>query len=781
MADERLHLENAPQEKCDLEVVLQIDSICDAFESSWKEGSRPDLNDYLQATNLPLNTLFVELVLVDVSYRQKQGENPTLQEYAERFPHLQEALSGLTIPALPDVGATVSVNSDLNPRVGKFELVEKLGAGAFGIVWKGWDQQLHRWVALKQFREEYSGVSHKLLTREATAVAQIDHPNVVRVYEIGQHAGQAYVAFEYVPGGTLSQWMKRQPATCEKIQIPPQESAEIALQLAKGLGAVHACNVIHRDFKPGNILLDEKGTLKIADFGLAHHASLLATIGGDGILMGTVPYMSPEQCRGKEVTVRSDIYSLGVVLYELLTGQLPFQGSQPELLEGIQNHQPPRPGKLADVPISLENICLRMLEKEPDDRYQTAAELQADLEAFLRGESVSRSVPSLWMKLQRTIRRNSLTAVSVGIMMTGLSVLAYSAVNAPDDGKKIVKLTSVPEGAKVAFIPLDRLTGVPQPEKIIHARGTTPISERLLPGNYLVEVYLEDGSGDFHEVYRRVPTDDEKLSTHEAYLNWQRDKDNFDVVTLMRVKIPSKSVVDEMVMVPGSDRFQVGKEGSPMIPAHWRSMPAFYMDPTEVPLSVYQKTFNKAGDPDKRWQRPLTPDHAMTTKWPMAVFLLEQLGKRLPDEFEYELAATKNGTQRFSWGNDPRSVEPDEIAFEPVGFPRFDRVDYDAPIYGLGSNVAEWTMSRSVATYPSIAEELQGVIGSISDLSLRIIRGGSPEVIDGHPTVNAMQRDPRMRASEPFMTIKSGLGFRGVRSPRPRLKPEDFGQILEPQ
>lgn len=788
MATEKTYANQLEGDVSDPDISQQIDSICDAFESSWRAGTRPDLGSYLQRTDLPLKTLpletlFTELVLIDISYRKRHGENPGFDEYARRFPYLQDSLVGLTVPLAGGADAPDSAPKFRNAVLGKFELIEKLGEGSFGIVWKARDNQLQRWVALKIFRSEFSGVSKSSLKREATAVAQIDHPNVVRVYEIGEHSGQSYIAFQYVPGGTLTRWIKKQSPESKRQPIPPEKAAKFALQLAEGLKAVHACGVIHRDFKPGNILIDSSETLKIADFGLARHAGIQETISGEGVLMGTIPYMSPEQCRGKDITIRSDLYALGVILYEMLAGKLPFHGTQAELIDRIQKQTPAPPGQFAKVPASLENICLRALEKNPEDRYQSAEEFQKDLESYLNGEAVYRQSPPPLVKAQRFVKRHVLAIASAFMMVigvaTGLGALAYSSFSLPEDGKKEVFLESEPAGAKVAFIPLDPKTGIPQPEQIVHARGVTPVAERLLPGDYLVEVYMEDGSGRFHEVYRRVPKDHEAMSVNNSFSQWRRDRKNPGKIIWSLVSVPELSVVDGMVLVPGNEQFLAGKERDLVIPSHLRVVPSFYMDSTEVPLSAYQETFNRHGDPDRRWVNPPTRDHAMTTKWHMAIFLLEKLGKRLPDEFEFECAATKGGTQLYSWGNIDRPEGEDESTFKPVGYPQFDRVDYDTPIFGLGSNVAEWTMSWPVALYPPLAEQIPGDVQSLVIDGHRIVRGGDSFVIKGNPVVNSFQRDPRNRSAMLDTDIHPGLGFRGVRSIRPRLKPEDFGRPVK--
>lgn len=777
MADQ-LEPPGGDNESSDLSVALQVDSLCDAFELSWKEGQRPDLKSYLQTTSVPAQTLFVELVLIDIAYRQKSGESPRLEEYASLFPEFSNALEGITVPTRQSKQSAeeVTVKASEFSRLGHFELRERLGEGAFGVVWKAWDLKLRRWVALKQFREVNSDVSRHLLLREAQVVASIDHPNVVRVHEIGSHLHDDYVAFEYLSGGTLSQWIKHRITSEGESQIAPQLAAETAIQMVRGLQAVHAHGVIHRDFKPGNVLLNEQGVLKIVDFGLARHADVLSTIGGDGLLMGTIPYMSPEQCRGnQEVTARSDIYSLGVVLYEMLTGRRPLQGTRVELLEKIQKERPVPPGQLADIPRSLEHICMRALEKDPRDRYSSATEMQADLEAFLNGKEIVLRRPPVFRRLHRTVRSNALLLSSLILSLAGFGAFLASSQTPAVDGRKVIQLASDPPGARVAMIPLDPSTGIPQPQQIVHARGRTPLNERLVPpGDYLVEVYLDDGN--FHEVYRHVPDDREQLSSHAAPLGWRRDKNNPKKIRLPSVSIPMKPVTEEMALVSGSEHFRAGSENDPLLTAYERIVPSFYIDVTEVPLSVSRDIFDREKEPDLQWKQPPTLQHAWCTRWLTAVWVAELLGKRLPDEFEYEYAATNAGTQNFSWGNEPAPPQPAEEELPQVGKPAFDRVIFDRPVFGLCSNVAEWTMNWSTSQYPPMTKQESNRFRSYALLELRVVRGGGNQVIEGSATTASHERNPRDRVATNMYLIKPGLGFRCARSLKPRLTPEDFGR-----
>jgi len=771
--------------RANLDIALQIDSVCDEFESRWKQGDRPDLEDYLQSTTFPRQTLFVELVMIDINYRSQAGEAPTLEEYASRFPHLGHTLDGITVPVSQskETSSSISVSVSNFPKLGKFELVEKIGEGSFGLVWKARDTQLRRWVALKQFRESMSEFSQKLLLREARAVAQIEHPNVVRIHEVGTLEEQNYVTFEFAPGGNLAQWIRKQIDAEGQMTLSPTTAAEIAIQLTRGLQAIHQHKMIHRDLKSSNILLDEHGVPKIADFGLAQHRESLTTLGGDGVFLGTIPYMSPEQCHGsKLITEQSDLYSLGIILYELLTGRRPFQGSRFEMIQKIQKEAPVPPQQLnPDVPASLANICLRAIAKAPQDRYRSADQMRMDLEAFLEGKTIARAGPSLLAHLRRNLRAHWLTMTSVMVLIAGSGAFWGASMIALKDGKKTVRFTTQPPGAKVAFIPLDPVSGFPQPEQIVHAWGTSPVQVRLPPGDYLVEAYFQGPDAPFHEVYRHVPLDNELLNgtLGTFYGGWKRDQEHPDIITLFPAKIPPRSITSEMAFVPPAETYRAGREGMDRSKVHTRSGPAFYMDAMEVSLATYQDMFHNPGDPDASWIAPPTRQHAFTTKWPMAVWMAERMGKRLPEGYEYERAATRNGTQNYSWGNSLPAEASQETAFQPVGFPRFDRIDYDQPIYGLCSNVAEWTMSRVAGLRTTATGHPLGRLSDLNTLKQIIIRGGSDQIVRGDPAIDEVHRDPRHFTHVKMTSVLPGLGFRCVRSSGPRLTPEDFDRPLD--
>jgi len=313
----------------------------------------------------------------------------------------------------------------LASRIGRFEIRQRLGEGSFGVVYRAYDPQLDREVALKVAKPEQvnSEARIKRFLREARAAANLRHPHIVPVYDSGNDAGRYYIASALISGQSLADAL---PDTPGARGLDMRRSARIIRQLAEALAYAHGKGVIHRDVKPANVLLDEGGDALLADFGLAARPEGEEKLTQEGAGLGTPAYMAPEQMAGEAVAA-SDQYSLGCSLHELLTGQTPFSGP-PELQMLLhQTQQPPSPRKQnRHVPRDLETICLKCLEKEPARRYADCQALAEDLRRFLAGELVRARRVSRWEQTWRWARRNPGVAMLSGA--TALSLLVAAAL-----------------------------------------------------------------------------------------------------------------------------------------------------------------------------------------------------------------------------------------------------------------------------------------------------------------------------------------------------------------
>ncbi len=332
--------------------------------------------------------------------------------------------------------------------IGHFELTEQLGFGAFGAVWKAKDTQLDRTVAVKIPRKGHlTPGEREQVIREARAAAQLRHANIVSVHEVGLDGDLLYTVSEFVEGVSLEDWLSGKRMT-------HRESAEFCAKVADAIHFAHQHGVIHRDLKPGNIMLDPSDEPHIMDFGLAKREAGEITMTVEGQILGTPAYMSPEQAQGEGHTSdrRTDVYSLGVILYELLTGERPFRGNVRMLLKQVLEDEPQSPRNLdGAVPKDLETICLKCLEKAPDRRYDTAQDVGDEMRRHLRGEAILARPIGQMMRAWRWCKRNpavaSLTAVVAAVLLFGMAVSSYFAVAAT---REAYRATEAEGAARIA-------------------------------------------------------------------------------------------------------------------------------------------------------------------------------------------------------------------------------------------------------------------------------------------------------------------------------------------
>ncbi len=347
------------------------------------------------------------------------------EEFSLSWPERERPYDKLESPLL--------LEEEISKNFGIYEIIEEIGRGGMGIVYKAWDTRLERTVALKVISTEQRVGSKQIsrFMREARSMAQLEHPNIIKVYDVGE-SPKNYFAMEYIEGEVLSRKIK------SSVKMSPKKIAQILLKVALALVEVHKQGIIHRDIKPSNIMLDSRGEPRLMDFGLVKVGE--SDLSRSGELLGTPVYMPPEQADSKRVTAQSDIYSLGATLYEALTRTPPYQGETVfNIIHQILTRDPVAPRQLnPNIPIDLESICLKCLEKSPRKRYRDSSPLAQDLENYLQGRPISAKPATNFTRLKKWILRNKVISgsftiifllISIGLLVTLQQNIKIKSVN----------------------------------------------------------------------------------------------------------------------------------------------------------------------------------------------------------------------------------------------------------------------------------------------------------------------------------------------------------------
>ena len=591
------------------------------------------------------------------------------------------------------------MGSLIGKSLGRYEILEEIGEGGMAVVYRANDSRLDRDVAIKVIRKGAFPADHidrilKRFEREAKALARLSHPNIMKVHDYGEHEGSPYLVMEYLPGGTLKKKMGK--------PMPWEQAIQLILPIAEALDYAHSQNMIHRDVKPSNILLTQRGQPMLTDFGIAKILEVEEgqTLTGTGMGVGTPEYMSPEQWKGKS-SPRSDIYSLGVVLYELLAGRKPYIADTPADLLLKQATEPlPRLSAFATgLPTNVEKVLFKALERKPEDRFANMAEFARALEALQKGTPVP--VPKRQMedsqatfdqfepqKQKATTKQNKTQTltdpeakrgrkVQIPVLL-GLGVVVVlllgSMMGMASRGFSVLFATPTQSFTPT---PIFTTTPTPLPNQITDVKGVTM---RLVPaGSFIM------GSND--------GADDEK-PRHEVYLE----------AFYMDIYEVTNALYESCVDAGGC---------------------------TPPKVSIYESRFNYYGDSH-------FADYPVTyVNWEQANAYCEWRGARLPTEAEWEKAARGPDGRNYPWGDDfscqkgnfndenrvdnyivPGGLDCDGyLDTAPVG--NYESGKSAFGMYDMAGNVSEWVADWYDA-YPGngISDDDYGTIN-------KVLRGGS--------------------------------------------------------
>ena len=666
--------------------------------------------------------------------------------------------------------------------LGKYKLLKLLGRGGMGEVWLAEHLKLHGQVAIKILAAEVAQDPEMVerFLREARAAFSIYHPNIIRIHDVGSLDQLHYFAMDYVPGKTLAQLIHYQGP------LPPSQVVKLSCQVLSALQAAHQAGVVHRDLKPDNIILDHTGNAVVTDFGIAKVAAM-AALTRAGVFVGTPQYVSPEQVQCRPVDARSDLYSWGVVMYEMATGQIPFQGPDTKSILYKHLHDTPRPPAQlqGSVPPELERVILRALAKDPAQRYQSAQEMLEDLEARDMAlppapqPEPTRVSPPATQILAQTPPRSS--RVWLGALLAALLALGGGGLwwwSARQSAPAPVA-TKAPASAPLA-IPAPPSPTATEPQAAPSARGPQAATSATAP-----QAALTDSSPTSRQEAATVPSKPAPETAHTApssapqslpqqngpkpvpaVVPFQKGEPPPQATASTPLAAPSRIRNDlgmEFVLIPagsfsmGSPPQEVGREGGEE-PCHQVTITRpFYLQTTEVTKEQWREVMGE----DPSYFKGCSGNCPVENlSWQQARKFVAKLNARdktdryhLPSEAQWEYACRAGGEKAFGWGQDPSQLgghgwylgNADSITHAVAG-----KVPNAWGLHDMQGNVAEWCADYYQRGYyaDSPSQDPPGPPRGMD----RVYRGGS--VLDEAETLRCAWRG----SSRPSVkVIKVGL------------------------